>query len=464
MKMNGNSIWTSKEVCDNENAIFKKEIALVERKCTPVLLVCKEHNEKWGVWVFINQTWLLVDPCGLVSTLYDDGESYIVLRDDNVKYSVTVIKTAYTFVWSVMCAEKSYYEVYYFRFLNYFLRIQNRINYLTDMVRDGHSIAYEHIKLEHLDICCKQLQIEALQPSHYRLMASQVVPEEFLFEPSNHSDRYRIGIGNRSYETFLTDWDNDYEEIRHQFESLIYSQDAKIALSFDSSDTIIQIKRVSILDEINEEEKGYGFKYKEFALVKIIPNDFVYSPIIAGYCDYKTTIKTLYEGLLSFALRLPLKNCNGNSNMDMYNRLKSPLIERYIKKNSIYDDNKPSKRQQHIRHVLLINPDFDALGIDLATGFDVTINHLGELDGNFIDKDGKPIVIPELAKWQQEIHPIVIASETKQPYKKDWEEYHSRGIELARKLGEQLSDDCDVWYSAPFEDKSGSICDNFLIL
>ena len=461
MKMNGNSIWTSKAVCDNENDVFKKEIALVERKCTPFLLVCKEHNGKWGVWVFINQTWLLVNPCDLVSSLYEDGESYIVLRDDNVKYDVTVIKTAYTFVWSIMCAEKSYYEVHYFRFLNYFLRIQNRINYLADMVRDGHSIAYEHIKLEHLDICCKQLQIEALQPSHYRLMASQVVVEQFEFTPceDDHNERYLIGIGNRSYNTFLTDWDNDYEEIRHQFESLIYSQDAKIALSFDTSETIIHIKRVDVLDEINKEEKGYGFKYKELALVKIIPNDFVYSPIIAGYCDYKATIKTLYEGLLRFALRQP-----ANSRMDMYNRLKSPLIERFIKNNSVYDNKKPSKRQQHIRHILWINPDYDSLGIDLATGFDVTINHLGELDGNFIDKEGKPIVIPELTKWQQEICPIVIASEAGTPYEKDWTEYHSRGIKLVHKLREVLSDDCDIWYSAPFEDKSERIQHKLLIL
>ena len=336
MKMNGNSIWTSKEVCDSENDVFKKEIALVERKCTPFLLVCKEHNGKWGVWVFINQTWLLVNPCYLVSSLYVDEEDYMALYDGNVKYSVTIIKTAYAFMWSVMCAEKSYYEVHYFRFLNYFLRIQNRINYLADMVRDGHSIAYEYIKLEHLEICCKQLQIEALQPRHTRLMASQVKTESFEFAPcdDDNNERYLIGIGNRSYKTFLTDWDNDYEEIRHQFESLIYSQDAKIALSFDTSNTTIHIKRVSILDEINKEEKGYGFKYKEFALVKIIPNGFVYSPIIAGYCDYKATIKTLYEGLLSFALRQP-----ANLRMDMYNKFKSPLIERFIKNNSAYDDN-----------------------------------------------------------------------------------------------------------------------------
>ena len=59
---------------------------------------------------------------------------------------------------------------------------------------------------------------------------------------------------------------------------------------------------------------------------------------------------------------------------------------------------------------------------------------------------------------------IQIASETNNPYEKDWKEYHNRGIELARKLREQLSDDCDIWYSAPFEDKSGTISGSFLVL
>ena len=176
-------------------------------------------------------------------------------------------------------------------------------------------------------------------------------------------------------------------------------------------------------------------------------------------CEYKATIKTLYEGLLSFALRQPAK-----FRMDMYNRLKSPLIERFIKNNAVYDNNKPSKRQHHIRHILWINPDYDSLGIDLATGMDVSTDKLGEFDSDFRNKEGEKIVMPELAKWQQEICPIVIASETSTPYVKDWKEYHKRGIELVHKLRELLSDDCDIWYSAPFEDKSGTIKNKILVL
>ena len=63
----------------------------------------------------------------------------------------------------------------------------------------------------------------------------------------------------------------------------------------------------------------------------------------------------------------------------------------------------------------------------------------------------------ELLEWHKEIEPIVIASETGSEYKKDWADYHKRGLELAKQLREKLSTDFDLWYTAPWEDKSGTI-------
>ena len=69
----------------------------------------------------------------------------------------------------------------------------------------------------------------------------------------------------------------------------------------------------------------------------------------------------------------------------------------------------------------------------------------------------------DLEKWHQEIRPIIIASETKRDYEKDWDEYHSRGLKLAQQLRKKLSTDFDLWYEAPFEDKSGNIPNAMLI-
>lgn len=86
----------------------------------------------------------------------------------------------------------------------------------------------------------------------------------------------------------------------------------------------------------------------------------------------------------------------------------------------------------------------------------------GSLD-DLYDKRGGPISLPEIIEWALEIKPIVIASETGESYEKDWADFHQRGLELAHKLRLMLSDDFELWYSAPFEDKSGTIPKPILI-
>lgn len=98
---------------------------------------------------------------------------------------------------------------------------------------------------------------------------------------------------------------------------------------------------------------------------------------------------------------------------------------------------------------ILICPEFDFYLLDLE-------NEPVELD-DLKDKGGKPIVMSELDAWASEMSPVIIASETGQSYYKDWEDYHKRGLALARQLRHRLSYDYDLWYEAPFEDKSGTV-------
>lgn len=94
----------------------------------------------------------------------------------------------------------------------------------------------------------------------------------------------------------------------------------------------------------------------------------------------------------------------------------------------------------------------------------VEIEPDGLLSEEFIGKNGERIKMPELAKWWMEILPIILDSETGKPYSKDWDDYHRRGLKLMKDLRAQLADDIDLWYCAPFEDKSGTIPRKILII
>jgi hypothetical protein len=285
-------------------------------------------------------------------------------------------------------------------------------------------------------------------------MTKDVVQEEFVFIPDKKDlEGYTIGIGNRTYHTFFTHWDSDMEQVRYQLESYIYSRGAEVKLNFDEDETIIKIRHVSVLDKITKVGDGYGYQYKDYDLVEIIPNFFVKMPIIKGYCKEKQVIGQLYEGLLDIARKHPADGEEDSyddtpSREVAYNRYKSPILESYLK-GIQREQNTYMVRQTIVKHIVRICPDYN--------------EYLWDEDGVAIeqeelcDNEGRPIQMPELDAWAHEISPIVVASETGHPYEKDWPDFHKRGIKLAHQLRECLSPDFDLWYEAPFEDKSGII-------
>ena len=115
-----------------------------------------------------------------------------------------------------------------------------------------------------------------------------------------------------------------------------------------------------------------------------------------------------------------------------------------------------------VKHIITIDPDIGQLFYD-EEGVSYEMEKDGAIDFVY-DRNGKPIVIKDFFAWHNEIIQIVIDSETGRPYTKDWEEYHRRGIKLAQDLRKILSPDFDLWYDAPFEDKSGIIKHPFLIM
>ena len=285
----------------------------------------------------------------------------------------------------------------------------------------------------------------------------------FKFE-NEGSERYIIGIGNREYKTFLTHWDNDYDIIRFQLESFAYNGEATINLTFDTLDTVVKIKHVSILDEVNQSEEGCGYSYKEYAKVEIRPNEFVHGPIICGYCDLKQTISTFYEGLLRLALdqpRIEPAYYDGPCLLEAYNKFKSPVVERYILGISS-SSKKAVLRQVHIKMILFMCPNYDYVIMD-SGGVSVDVDMENGFFDEIYDKKGNPIKMPELVEWQKEISKVIIEGAMGRTIPFDWEGYHKRGMGLAQQLRNILSSDFDLWYEAPVEDRSGIIAKPILV-
>ena len=138
-----------------------------------------------------------------------------------------------------------------------------------------------------------------------------------------------------------------------------------------------------------------------------------------------------------------------------YNKYKSPIIEYYLNKEHINYE-KYAIRQVRIEHIIRIYPDADAYlwNEDNAA---IDIDYL-------YDRKGDAIEMTEFDDWAKEAYPIIFASETGQPYEKDWADYHRRGLEMAQALRNKLSTDFDLWYEAPWEDKSGIIEKPMLII
>jgi hypothetical protein len=70
------------------------------------------------------------------------------------------------------------------------------------------------------------------------------------------------------------------------------------------------------------------------------------------------------------------------------------------------------------------------------------------------DTEGKPIQMEAFEKWYKEISPIIVDAAVGKSYEKDWDDYNMRGVELAKKLRKQLSQDFALWYEPLFEDSS----------
>ena len=291
--------------------------------------------------------------------------------------------------------------------------------------------------------------------SNLQIKIDEIEIEPFVFEvlPFDSIVKYRIGIGDDCVETTLSDYDNDFDYVRHCLENACIfagSWDASVRLNFDMSPNTIRMKRCHVFD-LNRIPC-----YMDKMRVEIELNEFQEREKIIGFCEIKQVISTLYFGLLQIANSIPRDADYDTWELDrlvMYNKFKSLIIEDFL--NDIDHEKDIQTRQVIVKHILTICPDVNQLMID-----EEGVSWETDNDGTILDtydKDGNLICIPELLSWYKEIEPIVIASETGKEYNKDWADYHKRGLALAQELRRVLTPDFDLWYEAPYEDKSGLI-------
>ena len=459
-------ISSKPSVIDNDNQQILNEIEGKRKSASVLGITCKEIAGKWGIWLDSSEGYVLIPPIDLFNSIFCEynriwADGYL---DDTLEkkicFYIDVTKEPYIYSWSLSSPLVKAFGRRYYMEDAYIEKVKQVLTELNEKMKDGATWAYDYFdcKPGALEMCLKQFEIKAVFPSYYTRMVKDVQKEEFVFKPID-IEEYTIGIGDRQYTTFLTHWDNSYDHIRHQFEEYVYGRKATLELSFDSSDTVLHLEKIHILDHTEKVGDGIGFKYQYYMRVEIQSNEFAGMPNIVGYCDIDQTLRTLYEGFLRLGL---LHNLEADKYGDIpslivaYNRFKSPLIETCLIPDYEPDYTSYRERQVQIEDILTIQPDFDYF-----------IRHLdGTVDGyeDLEELCGQPVQIEGLKDWCQDIVPVVIEAAVSKTYPMDWEDYHRRGINLAKQLRKVLPKEYDLWYRAPYEDKSGTIKEPMLII
>ncbi|MBQ7239396.1 MAG: hypothetical protein IJS20_11455 [Bacteroidales bacterium] len=471
-------MYAKNDYLERENERILANIKDVMRTCVPLNIYCGMEHDVWGIWLEVDEVKYLVNPILLVNSLFEDHFFYSLLKEyptkSNSRKSVEIHKESFCYSWRFYSGVSKNALPIYINFQECVAKIKTCVETLYEVLSAGKPAAYDEFNsgldfgIEELRIAVEQMSISAVMPNYYCKMSSEVKEDPFVFEieGDEYKEQYTIGIGNRKYSTWLTQWDNNYDSIRYQFESIVHNMEATINLTFDMSDLVLKIKCISVVDEINKTKDGCGNTYKKYALVEIQPNEFIHGPTLKGYCNLEQTLKTLYEGLLTLALAHDVESKEDEyepSQNEAYNMFKSPLIEQYI---TGMEGSWPKAefRQVRVKRILTMEPDYDEVIFDSEGNPPIELE--GE-DGNIeelYDKEGKPFQIDGLKEWQEEIEPIVIEGAVGRTIESfDWKSYHERGLALAQKLRAKLSSDFDLWYRAPLEDNSGIIPKPILI-
>lgn len=433
--------------------------------CTHLNLTCHEELGEYGIWLNIGESHLLIDPLHLLESTFSQAGRLLVrtVVENGVKQSgafrIDIIQEELIYSWSLFHPGVKRYSRNYYAKDEYIKLVCEVLQDLYNKWSSGNDVAYEKadVGLKAMEICAKQSKLPSTFPTDFRLVTKDIVVEDFVFDVLQ-AEEYRIGIGDRVYKAYLPDWENNFERIRYQLEGIsFYGNDASVCFYCDMEKITVSFIKKRILDEVKQVGGGEAYSYKDYLYVSISANQCEYMPPIFGFCEIKKTISKFYESLLQMALFYPETanyDCY-NSRITVYNQIKSPMIESFLTDKKQFEDTYAT-RQVRIKSILIINPDYDELIYD-ENNLMLYEDDLGEIINDEFDIQG-------FFEWGREIHPIVIEASVGNPYEKNWEDYHRRGLEYARELRKCLSDEYDLWYHRPFEDKTNTVPDKQLII
>lgn len=236
---------------------------------------------------------------------------------------------------------------------------------LCDVVLNDEETAYNNFGVD----AAKQMKVglrELIIPRNCcQIKENEIKVEQFSFdftEPFCCDTRYVIKIGERKYESYLSEWTLDFNLIRMEMEKTIltYFNESDIKLNFEDSPTIIHLRKSTIW------KPDYSFSEKEVVKVTIIADEFHKEPNLYGWCEPKQLILSLYLGLLGICMRDSNwfdDEYNGNWNdfrLASYNKLQSCVIENYLK-GIREDEHTFMPRQRIIRTVEEMIEDYQGL-------------------------------------------------------------------------------------------------------
>lgn len=171
-------------------------------------------------------------------------------------------------------------------------------------------------------------------PQNYsQIFFDEICIEDFSFrflEPYRCDTSYKIEIGSRSYVSNLSDWTNDFNQLRNEIESFVLSawSEREIHLHYEDSPAILRLEAGNLFPA--------NIVHQETVRLTIIPDEFSKYPIVFGWCRPRQVIRAIYLGLLELFTKDTDRFEDGfcctwdEFRLRAYNQVQSCIIEDYI--------------------------------------------------------------------------------------------------------------------------------------